>query len=56
MLNLALLGSILGRFGVDFNAFSHIGRIAKMIKNQVFLGFWNSGGVEWLLELSWALF
>ena len=57
VLNLALLGSILGRFDVDLGAFSHIGRIAKIVKNlRSFEDFRYSGGLEWLVEASWALF
>ena len=57
MLNLALFGSILGRFGVDLVAFSHMGRIAKIVKNLRFFEFFcYSGGLEWFVELSWALF
>ena len=57
MLNLALLGSIFGRFGVDLGAFSHMGRIAKIVKNlRFFEVFRYSGGLEWLVEASWALF
>ena len=57
MLNLALLGSIWDRFGVDVGAFSHMGRIAKIVKILRFLKvFRYSGGLEWLVEASWALF
>ena len=57
MLNLSLFGSILGGFGVDSGAFSHMGRIAKIVKNlRFFYVFRYSGGLEWLLEASWALF
>ena len=57
MLNLVLLGSIFGRFGVDLGAFSHMGRIAKIVKNlRFFEVFRYSGGLEWLVEASWALF
>ena len=57
MLNLPLLGSIFGRFGVDLGALSHTGRIAKIVKNlRFFEVFRYSGGLEWLVEASWALF
>ena len=57
MLNFVLLGSILCRFGVDLGAFSHMGRIVKIVKNlRFFEVFRYSGGLEWLLEASWALF
>ena len=57
MLNFALLGSILSGFGVDLGAFSHMGRIAKIVKNLRFFDvFRYSGGLEWFVELSWALF
>ena len=57
VLNLVLLGSILRGFGVDLGAFSHLGRIAKIVKNKGFLYvFRYYGGLEWLLKASWALF
>jgi len=47
----------LGRFGVDLEAFLHMGRIAKIVKNLRFFDvFRYSGGLEWFVELSWALF
>ena len=56
MLNLTLLGSILGRFGIDLGAFSHMGRIVKILKNLMFFEvFRYSGGFEGLVEASWAL-
>ena len=56
-LNLEVLGSILGRFGVDLGAFWHMGRIAKIVKDlRFFEVFRYSGGLEWLVEASWALF
>ena len=46
-----VLGSILARFGVDLGAFSHMGRIAKIIKNRVFLWFFVIlGGWSGLLK------
>ena len=57
MLNLSLFGSILGGFGVDLETFSHMGRIAKIVKNlSFFVVFRYSGGLGWLVEASWALF
>ena len=53
MLNLALFGSILGRFGVDLGAFSHMGRIAKIVQNlRFFNGFFAilGGGVACMLR------
>ena len=34
-----VLGSILGRFGIDLGTFWHVGRIAKIAKNIFFIGF-----------------
>ena len=39
-LNMEVLGSILGRFGVDLGAFWHMGRIAKIAKKRcIYRGF-----------------
>ena len=57
MLDLELLEWIFGRFLVDLGAFSHMGRIAKIVKNlRFFEVFRYSGGLEWLVEASWVLF
>ena len=57
MLNLEVLGSILGRFGIDLGYFWHMVGIVKIVKNlRFFKVFCYCGGLGWLVEASWVLF
>ena len=57
MLNLEVLGPILGGFGVDLGYFWHIVRRVKIVKNhKVLKVFCCFGGLGWFVEASWVLF